>query len=319
MNTIPSIFNARQINRTVLGGTERPAKITMPVTCIVLMRSGSTFRSRVLENVLSCGFESVITVEQKSKSCNTDQLSRLFPQVKCIVALDDVTPGDMMNIAMAETQSPYALVINDELCSEPISFTSSLAKRLIALNQYCVVPRLASESMQMLPVNYIPGANKSVFEVTVSPLVSDGCPTLYPFDFAGFYDCKKYISLGGADYTITTPYWQNIDLSMRAWRWGERITIASSFQLAYAADIPSEDQTADLSYLRFYLKNLLPVFRTDHAQIPSSSFFAFKRRSSCGISESIRQFSDAQKWTLQNKYRFKTDAVGLINNWGKSE
>src|SRR5574344_2942226 len=74
MNTIPSIFNARQINRTVLGGTERPDKVTMPVSCIVLSRCGNQYRSRVFENLAECGFERIISVEQQSASCNTDQL-----------------------------------------------------------------------------------------------------------------------------------------------------------------------------------------------------------------------------------------------------
>lgn len=317
MNIIPSIFNARQINRTVLGGTEPPEKVTMPVTCIVLMRGGCQYRSRVLENVLSCGFERIISIEQQSKSCNTDQLSRQFPEVKFIIALEAVTPGDMLNIGMAEARSKYVLVLYDDFCTEEISFPASLAKRLAYLDQYCVVPRVVSSSLQNIPVTFIPGSRHSVFEVSSSLTTSEGTHTLYPFDFVGFYDKDRFIRLGGADYTITSPYWQNLDLSFRAWLWGERITVYPSFQISYSSESLGEDRTADLSYLRFYLKNLLPVYKTDHAQIPFSSFFTFNSRSSCGLSAAIRQFKDAQRWTDENKYRFKTDATRLVENWGK--
>src|SRR5574344_2539315 len=74
MNTIPSIFNARQINRTVLGGTEHPDKVTMPVSCVVLSRCGNQYRSRVFENLVESGFEKIISREKQSASCNTDQL-----------------------------------------------------------------------------------------------------------------------------------------------------------------------------------------------------------------------------------------------------
>lgn len=319
MNTIPSIFNARQINRTVLGGTERPDKVTMPVSCIVLSRCGNQYRSRVFENLAECGFERIISVEPQSSSCNTDQLSRQFPQVKFIIALEQVTPGDMVNIGMAEAETQYVLVLYDDFCIEQLSFTAALAHKLALLDQYCVVPRLVSSTLHNLPVTFIPDSNHSVFAINASLTVAEGMKTLYPFDFTGFFDRNRYMRLGGADYTITSSYWQNIDLSFRAWLWGEKITISTAFQLSYGSEVPGEDSTTDLSYLRFYLKNLLPVFNTDHAQIPNASFFPFRRRSSCGLSESIRQFKDAQRWTNDNKYRFKTDAVSLLEHWGEKE
>ena len=317
MNTIPSTFNARQINRTVLGGTEKLDKVTMPVTCIVFSRSGNQYRSRILSNLLECGFEHIICVEEQIGVCNTDQISRQFPQVQFIIALEKVTPGDLLNMGMSETTSPYVLVLQDDLCMEEIPFNSSIAKKLASLRSYCIVPRLITSIQQPLPANFIPSSSKSVFNVNSTMSIANGSATLYPYDMVGFYDREKYIRLGGADYTIETPYWQNLDLSFRAWLWGEKISIASSFQFYYSGDVPSEDQTANLSYLRFYLKNLLPVFKTDHAEIPKSSFFAFKSRSSCGFSETLKQFNDARKWTNENKYRFKLDAASLIENWGK--
>lgn len=319
MNIIPSTFNARQINRTILGGTEKPSMVTMPVTCIVLLRSGCQYRTRVFENILKCGFEEVISVEQKNSTCNTDQIVRMFPQVHFIVALEEMTAGDMVNIAMGEAHNQYVLVLPDDLCMDDLSFSPQLANKLMALGQYCVVPRLVSSSLQNIPVKFSPSSHKSVFEVAADQLLTDGGWTLYPYDGTGFFNRDKYMMLGGADYTITSPYWQNLDLSLRAWLWGERITVSSTFVLTYSDDIPGEDQTVNLSYLRFYLKNLLPVFQNDHAYIPYGSLLTFKLRSSCGIMETIRQFNDAKRWTEQNKYRFKTDAPRLVENWEKAK
>ena len=104
---------------------------------------------------------------------------------------------------------------------------------------------------------------------------------------------------------------------MRAWLWGEKCSLSSAFVLIYDMLPSIVDTTADRSYLRFYLKNLAPVYDVDHAVIPKISFFSYKRHASLGLHEAIRSFSEARAWTEKNKYRFKTDAALLIENWGK--
>ena len=158
---------------------------------------------------------------------------------------------------------------------------------------------------------------KSVFTVASSPSLQEGDVTLYPADLAGFYDRNKFIQLGGADYTISSAYWQKVDLFCRAWLWGERVSVQTAFSFSYSGDVPEENQTVDSSYLRFYIKNLLPVFKNDHAEIPLSSFFAFRAHRSCSFRDALELFGLARKWTEKNKYRFKKDAATLIQNWGK--
>ncbi|MBQ1794844.1 MAG: hypothetical protein II110_04095, partial [Treponema sp.] len=63
MNTIPSIFNQRQINHTVMGGAEKSSPAKMPVDCIVLNRTEKASRSRVFDNLIYRGFNSIISVE----------------------------------------------------------------------------------------------------------------------------------------------------------------------------------------------------------------------------------------------------------------
>lgn len=317
MNTIPITFNEKQINRTVIGGKENTSPSAIPVTCLVLMRSGNHYRSRVFENIDKLNFKEVITIEKNGTSNFSEQLSRQFPCIKMLSTDEDVTTGEMLNIGMDEASNDYVLVVHDDLCTENFSFSTAIAEKLMELNQFCVVPRLTLNGIQAIPVNFIPGVNHSVLEITSLLNNTNGTPTLYPFDHIGFYSKEKYMLLGGADYTITSAYWQNVDLAFRAWLWGERITISSLFQFTYNCDVPGEERTPDYSYLRFYLKNLLPVFDFDHAYIPGSSFFTFRLRSSLSMAETIRQFKNARKWTEENKYRFKCDASLLIENWGK--
>ncbi len=317
MNTIPSIFNERQINHTVLGGGEKPEKVLMPVTCLILNRSEKQYRDRILENLLHNGFESIISIEAHGKNYNLDSLTKQYPMVKFIVPLEDVTQGDLLNMGISMAQTPYVLVLQDNLCAENVPFSSLLAKKLIEKEQFCVCPRLQSSTLQILPVRFSPTVKKSVFQVESSLAISEGAKTLYPADFAGFYDRERFIKIGGADYTITSAYWQKLDLFFRAWLWGEKVTLETAFTLTYSGNVPSDDQTIDASYLNFYLKNLLPIYKSDHAEIPRSSFFAFHSRSSHGLGESLAMFKEARRWTAENKYRFKLDAASLIEDWGK--
>lgn len=317
MNTIPSIFNARVINYTVSGGGEVPDKVLFPVTCLVINRKNTQYKSRIYDNLADKGFAQIISVETNQKGISGELPVKDYPFVKFLVTRENVTCGDMINIGMQEAENPYVLVLPNELCEEKVQFTQTLYEKLVEKEQFCLVPRLFDSNRKPVPVMFRPESKKSVFFVEPDFSAGEGEHTLYAADFAGFYNRQKFIQLGGFDYTITSKYWQKLDLFFRAWLWGEKVTVASAMEFFYSSAVPDEDQSPDLSYLRFYLKNLVPVFKTDHAYIPVSSFFAFKLRNSCGLNESLSQFSGARKWTYQNRYRFKKDAVMLIEEWGK--
>ncbi|WP_407396571.1 hypothetical protein [Treponema sp.] len=318
MNIIPSIFNEHKISYTVFGGTEDAPKITIPnVTCVVLSRNGRQYRQVVIEKLLGKGFAKIISVNQKSEQLAIEQLAHHFPTVEFIVALEDVPQGELLNIAFSEAKTEYVLVIQEEMCGENFIFNSSLAEKFIAMNQFCVAPRLVSDSGHRIPVVFRPDANRGKFKVDEETSVLDNQATLYCYDYAGFYNRETFCLLGGFDYTITSEYWQKLDFFMRAWLWGETISVSNVLELSYSESVPEEDRTVELSYLRFYLKNILPSFVSDHAKISRSSFFRFKIGSTCGFVESWVQFKDAIRWTADNQYRFKTDAVTLIENWSK--
>ncbi len=317
MNTIPSIFNEHKVSYAVVGGAEKTTKVLIPATCVVLSRNGKYYRSKVFENLLQKGFSEIISVNIASNQNNIDSLARQFPTIKFLVVLENVSQGELLNIAFSEASENHVLVLQEELCLDKLNFNSSMALKLIQKKQFCIVPKLFSSTYVKLPTVFLPSAKKSVFNIEVGEFSTGEKKTLYPADYVGFYDREKFILLGGFDYTIFSEFWQKVDFFFRAWLWGEKIFATSELEFVYAGQIPEENQTVDISYLRFYLKNLLPVFYYDHAKIPWYSYFTFKLRSSCGFFESLRQLRDAIKWTEENRYRFKMDAVSLIENWEK--
>lgn len=315
MNTIPSTFNEYQIDRTVLGGKQMNPSASLDLSVIMLNSNGSHLRSQIFENLLNNGVKSVVSVEPNAESYNVEDLSRRYPVVKFLIPREKATDGVLINMAMAETDSKYVLVLRD--CFHiPAGFLSkNLVENLISSDLYCIVPRVVSASGSGVITNFSPYARRGTFKIVQNPLTQDALPTLYPHNFIGFYNREKFIKLGGYDYTITSPYWQNADLSLRSWLWGEKTCITTKFQISYSDEVPVEDATSDHTYLRFYLKNILPRFKADHGLIPRFSFPGFFFRSSCGIFEALSQFKDAKNWVSKNKYRFQRDIQYLIENW----
>ncbi len=317
MNTIPLIFNERPVNCTILGGTEIRANVKIPVSVLLLNQGQSHMRIQNIENLINCGFDQIISMESDIENYNLEDFVQQFPSVKFIIPLERVTEGELINMAMKEFTSDYVLVIKNTVSITSRMLSPTHAMKLMGRDIFCNVPRLMmQDNMQGLPVNFTPVVKHSALRVESSVSVSDGMDTLYAFDNIGLYNRKKFIMLGGFDYTITTRYWQNLDLFMRAWLWGEKTRVSTAFQIAYADDVPVEDCPPDLCQLRFYLKNMVVRFKEDHGEIPAASFLPFFSRSSCGFLESLRQFKDARAWVRKNQYRFRYDAPELVKSWG---
>lgn len=322
MNTIPSTFNEHLTNCTIQSGNEMQNKVPgnsfgNGISVILLNRGNSHLRLQNLEVLTSSVFSSIISVETDNSNYSLSDFTQKFPEVKFIIPHEKTNDGDLLNLAMGESTGKYVLVIRDSLNITPAMLTESYAKKILSSDRFCIVPRLASSNGEALPINFTPKIVKNNLRIESSLSVNDGIKTLYPFDYIGIYNREKFIQLGGFDYTIDNPYWQNLDLSFRAWLWGEQISISTVMKLNYSEDNPIEDSTPDLYQLRFFLKNMAVRYRLDHGEIPARYFWTFLFTSACGLSESVNQFAACRRWVKQNKYRFKKDALSLIANWSR--
>lgn len=319
MNTIPITFDEHQINRTVIGGKKNDSANALNISVILLNSRGTQFKQNVFENLLACNFDSIVSVEHDAKNFSIDDMASKFPEIKFIVPLEKTTDGELINIAMSEVSSEFVLVLRDSLYIPSGIILPHLAERLTKENIFCLVPRLVDSSKSGLLCQFTPGAEKTRFVIDSSSVITDGAKTLYPYDNIAIYNRQKFISLGGFDWTIKSSYWQTLDLALRSWLWGEQTKLTSILQFAYQDELPIEDKTINLDYLRYYLKNELPKLKMETGIIKSSSFFVFYGRSSCGYIEARRQFKEARNWVSKNKYRFKMDLQTFIETWNKGE
>lgn len=315
MNTIPIIFNERQINRTVIGGSEINTNVTTPISVILLSSGGNHYRITAIENLLKCGFKSIVSMENFGQNFQLEDTSKRFPSVKFVVPLEPVTKGDLINIGMSEVDTQYVLVVSDNIKINATGFSEQIVQRLLSDVRLCTVPMIVSDKSQSIPVQITPVIEKKSLKFEPSNIMHERCPTLYPFEFIGIFNREKFQMLGGYDYTIKSPFWQNLDFSFRSWLWGEEILIMPSIRFKYEGDIPAEDTTVDASYQRFYLKNIAPQIKTDYAYIPINRFFEYKHNSKDNLVDAFHDFTDARKWVERNKYRFKKSAESLILQW----
>ena len=315
MNTIPLTFNEHQISRTVIGGRENNSENTLNISVILLNGSGSQFKVNIFENLLQCNFRSVVSVEHDAQNRSIDDIAKKYPAVKFIVPLEKATDGELINLAMSEVDADYVLVLRDNLYIPSGIILPNLAERLIKDDYYCVVPRLLDQNKNGIPTQFIPGVEKKHFTVEEIASITDGTKTIFPFDYIALYNRKKFIQLGGFDYTIQSPYWQNLDLGLRSWLWGEQTRLTTMLHFSYVDEIPLVEKNFNLDYLRYHLKNEMPKFKNDRAYLSFFSFFTFRNHSSCGFLEARRQHQDAKKWIEQNKYKFKMDLTYFIENW----
>ncbi len=315
MNTIPLTFNEHQINATILGGWQCPSFIPRKMGIILLNSSASVQRMQILESLIRQGFEYIVSIEKDPKNYNLEEFSRNFPSVKFIIPLEEVNDGECINLGMADLSTEYVMVLRDTLKLKGEVISPGVAETFMDDEWLCTVPRLMKKNGSPVAATFIPSVDKSHFHVIASNYISENVKTFYPFDNIGLYNRQKFIQLGGFDYTIKNSYYQNLDFSMRAWLWGEKIRLTPYFSLQYDNEVPAEDSTPGLDSTRFYLKNLLPRFVRDHGEILKRSFLRFYFWSRSGLMAAMEQFSEARGWVESNKYRFKTDAGQLIEKW----
>ena len=316
MNIIPSTFDEHQINRTVIGGRIENKNASLNISVILLNNNGSHFKDALFENLLECNFRSIVSVELGANNFSIEDLAKKFPSVKFIVPLEKTTDGEMINLAMAEVESDYVLVLRNTLNITPGFIHENLAERLLKDDVFCIVPRLTDSNKNSIMVQFSPSVNKNHFVVEESFVVNDGMKTLFPTDNVALYNRKKFIQLGGFDYGIKSNYWQNLDLGLRSWLWGEETKLTTLLQFSYIEE-PIFDKTINLDYLRFFLKNGIHKIKNDEPYISNFAFPKFFFNSSCGYLEAKRQFKATKNWVKQNKYKIKMDLESLIVNWKK--
>ena len=316
MNTIPTTFKDTPAY-TVIGGSER--RNLTGVSAVVLNRGAPHPRAVLFEELQKQGFDYVISMEGSRRRYDLDGLSASFPFVRFILSSENLSPGEEINIAALELPGPVFLVIWDDLRILRGS-AEMIASRFLyneeKKQRLCTVPLIQDGSLETLPTLLAPMAIKS--KVKTLPFIpEEGQYSLFPFDGIGLYNKEIFLRLGGFDKNYSNFYWQLMDFGFRSWLWGEEIIASAAIKLSYEGPVTPEDTTAMDSFGRFYLKNLAPVFRGDHANLPLRRFPGFLWRLRGDLLTAWDEFSMARSWVKINQYRFRCDARTVMEFWNE--
>ena len=316
MNTIPSIFNENLTPYTAVGGKERSAP--SGISLVVLNPPGYPNRS-IFSDIEKTGFDKVISIETASPHYDIEELAGRFPFVKFILPKKEINLGEQINLAAAEIDSPFFLVLQSDMKIIAGGTARRLAEREIERTEedkrICTVPLIINSNYELLPTIASPITKKRKMRTVCLEPQNEGDMCLYPFCGIGIYDRDRFIRIGGYDTTINKVYWQLMDFGFRSFLWGEKIMLSLHLKLMFDGELTAEETTAEENYIRFKLKNLAPVFKKDHAHLPFYRFPFFKHNSGMDFFSAMKNFKEGRKWVKKNKYRWKFDARDVINLW----
>jgi hypothetical protein len=330
MNTIPTIFNENIPSYTVVGGKERLASTGL--SAVILNRSRRYSRRAYFQEMEKKGFDYVISVEPSPEQYDIEELSGIFPFVRFILPGRELSMGEQINIAVSELDSPLFFVLWNDLKIIAGGTALRMAERLRAAQEeteknriasgegapfkrLCTVPLIMNSRFETLPTLTAPLVRKKKVKPVAFTPFREGLPALYPFDGVGIYDRGRFIRLGGFDVTLKNSHWQLMDFGFRGHLWGEQILSTQIVKLSYDGPIPTGDNTPEESYLRFYLKNLAPVFRGDCAHLPLIRFPGYLLKSGEDILSAWENFSESRRWINTNRFRWKGDARMVTALW----
>jgi hypothetical protein len=323
MNTTPSTFNEKITPYTAVGGKERVA--STGISAIVLNRPGLARRS-FFEELENTGFDNIISIESSSPHYDIEELSGRFPSVRFIIPEKEINLGEQINLAACEIESPLFFVIRNDIKIVAGGSAKRMAERLslsqeentgasTGFKRICTVPVIVNSSYEVLPTLAAPVTSRRKMQTALIEPLTEGSFSLYPFDGIGIYDRHRFIQCGGFDTTIKNSHWQLMDFGFRAHLWGEEIACNLHFKVLCEGELPAEDFTIDEYYMRYYLKNLAPVFRGDYAHLPLYCFLPYSVKARQGLASSWEEFSICREWVRKNKFRWRCDSRAVANIW----
>jgi len=322
-NTIPLTSNAgwkgTLPSYTAVGGAERAASTGLSL--VLLNRGGRYPRRTLFQELERTGFDYIISVEGSQERYDLEELTGRFPYVRFILVKDKITAGEAINLAAAELSSPFFFVMwNDHRLFNGIN-AARMMDFFAGKQRLCTAPVVQNSRFETLHTLVTPvfhrerGKGRLSVKVLPEEPVRENQNTLFPYDWLGFYDKDRFLRLGGFDREIFHPHWQLMDFGFRTYLWGEEIRSTQMIRVIHEGVALPQDNTAEVSYRLFYLKNLAPEWRGDHAHLPLRCFPRYLAGMGWDIPGAWSEFSRERLWVLKNRSRFCRDARGVTDLW----
>jgi hypothetical protein len=301
---------------TAVGGNEQAASTGL--SAVLLNRGGRYPRRTLFQELKKTGFDTILTIEGPEDHYDVEELSGLFPFIRFILVKEKITPGEGINLAAAELSCPYFLVLwNDYRLFNGIN--AAKMSEYFGGRRICTVPAVQNSRFEILPTLISPVHYRTSRGGTIKALpevpARENQNTLFPYDWLGLYDKERFLQLGGFDREISHPHWQLMDFGFRSYLWDEELCSTQVIRLVHDGPMLPMDSTAENSYRLFYLKNLAPEWRSDHAYLPWRRFPGYLASIGWDLPSAWQEFTRQRNWVLKNRNRFRRDARALTDRW----
>lgn len=223
---------------------------------VIVSWNGSQLLQRGLPSVLQAldrtpGQHEVIVVDDGSQDDTLEMLRQRFPAVKTVALDANQGFGAACNQGVAQAAGDVVIMLNNDMVVEPDFLGFLLAPFAQDQELFAVACCVKKADRQTVELARTAGVFKLGFlkvlrQAGATP-PAGLCPALYGSGGAVAYDKGKFLQLGGFDPLYHPFYWEDTDLSYRAWRRGWRVcyqpqsivyhehqaTIGKSFPRAY--------------------------------------------------------------------------------------
>jgi len=286
------------------------------LTVLLLNRGPRQYRGKLFQEICSLGSAEVLSLEQSPAPHNLEILSRRYSNLKFLIFARKSTIGAQINTAIREANSEYVYVLQGDMKTNT---AASLPLPKLA-ETLCTTPVFMDNQGKTIPTSIGPVAGAGrIFDTQPRFPEKNGTPSLIPWDYTGIYNRTRHQNIGGFDPQIGGSWWQKLDYGMRAWLWGEEIRTQLSLKISYLDELPMEDLSPGIGYLRFYLKNLAVRKDGDFASLPVRLIWLLLFSGGLSLRAVRRQVRELRHWVRVNRYRFKKDAAELTELWDWSD
>ncbi len=300
---------------TIVGGRPSPEKSPNEedLSIIIFNRRTGPFRETRIDALSQLNAREIFLIESAPGPNEALAMVKRYRNLRFLVFPNDVNTGTRINTAISEASSIHCLVMPEDT---QLDFTSPAMQKVLSKNQLCSVPILLDKDGNILPtaVGPMPDVDSRFQALPTAPGKGDSA-TLLPWDFCGIYLRDKHLTLGGFDQAIGEDWWQLLEYGMRAWLWGEEISIDPACQVRYLTDPPATDMSPRQGYRRFFLKIIAVQRHGGIGRLTRFQWWAYLRDSRDSSATASADWKDISRWVQRNRHRFVMDAKELTANW----
>ncbi|NLW47622.1 MAG: glycosyltransferase family 2 protein [Firmicutes bacterium] len=169
----------------------------------------------------------IIVVDDGSRDESVDLVRNEFPIVKLVSLDQNHGFGEACNIGVKHSRNPIVVLLNNDMIVEE-KFLEPLLSVFTEPDIFAVTCQIKKWDKQTVEIGMITAQFKFGFAKVkrnnqIASQEEIPAPTFYASGGASAFSKEKYLTLDGFDELYYPFYWEDMDLSYRAWKRGWRV------------------------------------------------------------------------------------------------